>query len=544
MTIPPERRPLLYAALAVAAAAFLLYSPSLGYAFVYDDHVDVRQVDAVFVPGAWTDLFTSASARLYRPLKYLSYRLDYLVGGWSPAVFHFSNLLAHAAVCALLVLLLHRRDRPIGPAALGGLWFALHPVHTEAVAWISGRANLLSAAFVLLSVLAARRWADTGSRRALAGCFAAALAGAFSKEDALILPAVFLLLAVAAAPARRRWLAATGVAAAAAALYLLPRQLILGQLAQVPREVPLSTHLLALPRFILHDLKQLVAPTQLAVDQPVDFSPAPLALLLVAALALLILIPRVPGWLRLALAWFFLFLAPVSGLVPLNQAVADRFLYLPAMGGALALCELFARADRHGRFVRPLAGALLVALAVRTTLHLPTWRNDQTLWEQALRVNPLSWRGWNNLAVLANQRGDFAAALPLTEQALALRPGYPEALTARGFARRGLGQLKEAEADYRQALAADADQPALLFLLADLLQQTGRLDEAARAYDDLFARRPHHVDARINAGVLAIQRGRKDEAIAHWQAALRADPGNADAARNLAIAQREAATPP
>ena len=61
MNLPPERRPLLYAALAVAAAAFLLYSPSLGYAFVYDDHVDVRQVDAVFVPGAWTDLFSNAS---------------------------------------------------------------------------------------------------------------------------------------------------------------------------------------------------------------------------------------------------------------------------------------------------------------------------------------------------------------------------------------------------------------------------------------------------------------------------------------------------
>ena len=539
MSEPAARRSVRWAALAVAAAALLLYAPSLRYAFVYDDHVDVRQVDAVFVPGAWPSLFTTASARLYRPLKYLSYHLDFLAGGWAPFAFHLDNLLWHAGVCALLVALLHRPGRPVWPAALGGLWFAWHPVNCEAAAWISIRGNLMSAAFVLLAVAAARRWAESGSPRLLAACFAAALAGMFSKEDALMLP-VALALPALAGRAPRRWLAAAGVAALAAALYLVPRHFILGSLAQVPREVPLAAHLLAFPRIVVEYLGLLAFPARLCVDRAVDFAPAPVALVAVAALGAAVLVPRVPRWLRGAIAWFLLFLVPVSGLVSLNQAMADRFLYLPAMGGAYVLCELAARAGRFQRITAAGLVAVLVALGARTALHLPAWRSDAALWEQTLQVNPHSWRGLNNLAVLANQRGDFAAALPLVERSLALRPGYPEALTARGFALQGLGRRAEAEADYRRALAADADQPAVLFLLADLLQQAGRLDESAQVYADLFARRPHHVDARINAGVLAIQRGRLDEAIAHWEAALRADPGNPDAARNLAVARRQA----
>ena len=95
----------------VAALAFLVYAGSLKNDFVYDDLVDIREVDTVFTPGAWPEMFYTASARLFRPFKYLSYHLDNVIWGWKPMGWHLANLFWHVLTCCLLLAFLRRVGR-------------------------------------------------------------------------------------------------------------------------------------------------------------------------------------------------------------------------------------------------------------------------------------------------------------------------------------------------------------------------------------------------------------------------------------------------
>ncbi|MGV3755634.1 MAG: hypothetical protein ACO1QS_09660, partial [Verrucomicrobiota bacterium] len=170
----------------VFLAGLLIFWPGAKGEFIYDDHVDIRNVDNVFIPGAWTELFATASAQLYRPVKYLSYHLDNVLFGWKPEGWHWQSFIWHALNGALVFLLAKRWGATAMAAALGGLWFAIHPVHAEAVVWISSRASLQSTTGVLLMLFCYDRWRQSERKGDLAGLLFAAFIGFFSKEDALM----------------------------------------------------------------------------------------------------------------------------------------------------------------------------------------------------------------------------------------------------------------------------------------------------------------------------------------------------------------------
>ena len=168
----------------------LLFSPVFCATFVYDDADFV--VDNPILSAPWlniTAVFTTAyppqhpEQKLYRPLVTLSYALDKAVTG-KPAGFHVTNVLWHLAVVAMLVALLRQLDVPAPGWTLAGAvaFFAWHPLTTESVAWVAGRAELMAAFFVLASLRATRR--DRPAVAALA--YAAAL---LCKESAVMTPA-------------------------------------------------------------------------------------------------------------------------------------------------------------------------------------------------------------------------------------------------------------------------------------------------------------------------------------------------------------------
>ena len=240
---------------AVALAAFLAHAGSLAGGFVYDDHRFVEENPAIRTledPGRFFTDPSTASAEagvepdVYRPLRTLDFALAHAAFGKRPAYWHLMNALLHAANAALVLLLLRRMfdragpgapglpappaaGRVPAPAVLGALVFAVHPVTSEAVAWVSSRGDLLALLLVLLALEAAAR---RGALRTVVATVLVALA-CLAKESAVIafalLPLRDLALPREARPPGRTTVVRTALLAGVAAAYFVLRASVMPQ---------------------------------------------------------------------------------------------------------------------------------------------------------------------------------------------------------------------------------------------------------------------------------------------------------------------------
>ncbi len=511
--------------LAVALAASVT---SLRNGFVYDDVAAVaqdarihslRHPSGLFAMSYWKD---DVRDRIYRPITTASFAVDWAAGGGSPLSFHVTNVALHLVVC-MLVFALARRVLGDGAAALvAALWFAVHPVHVEVVANVVGRSELLAAAGYLGAVLAyaaegeAATTRPAGPRRALLsvlvlGCAAIAYGG---KEHALTLPAA-LILADAWAGRHdgfsgfRRALARhaiTWAGALAVALgYLGARHAVLGttfgggsvgagleSLGAAGRAVVMAPAALVWTRL-------LAVPLHLSADySPAHFVPqATLTLAHAAGVALVAgvlfaawtLRRRAPA-LTFGVVWLLVTAAiAANAIFPTGVLLAERVLYLPSVGVALALGALWR--ELRGRAVWPATAVVLALLAARTLARVPVWRDPERFYSALVRDAPDSYRShW--------------------------------ATGARAFER---GRAREGEIEILNAIRIYPGDGVLL-------QELGEHYAAARMWApaDRFLTVAWRVDSlRTDAAILAvlarIRLGRPDSALALGLEALRRFPG-------------------
>jgi tetratricopeptide (TPR) repeat protein len=305
-------------------------------------------------------------------------------------------------------------------AFAGALLFALHPAHTEAVAYISGRSTSMMAFFYLGSVLAYLRG---GPRWLSPALFAAALA---TKEVAVTLP--FALLLCDALDPRR-------------ALDLrrqLPHWLVLGAgfalMAALPRYREMLEASLALRSFgeqfqlqvaaIARHAAVLVLAVPPNIDPQVPPVPAVAGLAVFAAIAVGIALLRVQPWYAFALLWFFLHLAPTNSILSRLDAVNDRQLYLASIG-PLALAGLAIARLPRARLLLLVAMALL--LGTGRVLRNQDYRSEAALWSDTVRKSPGSARAWNNLGYALQLEGRREEACAAYARALRLDAGYLQA---------------------------------------------------------------------------------------------------------------------
>jgi hypothetical protein len=579
---PRERRPRIRPAalltlLALVVLASVPFLSGLDGGFVEDDHPIIRgnpnlraggDLWRVFTQNYWHTLGRDG---LYRPLTVLSYGIDRMVwgedpasGAPSPAGIHRTNLLLHV-LGTLLVLAVLRRRLPGGAAWIGAGLFAVHPVHTEAVVHLVGRAELLMAIF-FLGGLGLHGRSGSAARAGAAACYLAAL---LSKESGVTLPAILVVEAwlrsrdERAGDFVRRHVLTLWPYAVALGAYLTVRGLVLGATSSPPRPfvlyVPGQFVAFADPApgevtfTMLHALAEylrlLVLPLHLSADYsgfPHHLGVTPAValsagvLLTLAALAVWALrrgSPEPACW----YAWFLLTLLPVSNLVVVSGVImAERVLYLPSV----AICALgsVAIAATPRRLQLALAGAVLAGFALLTHRRAPIWNDPVALFEDA--VGRGRYHGHIALTGLAGEYARLIAEDPAREAAL-LQP----ALSA---------------AERSVAAAPNAQN---LAHLAFLLERAGRLGESLESWEHLRRSQPSHqryhaevsrlldaVLARpaarqdlakvIAVGALSLQVGQEDgdwngvtwwlqalaRALDAWAAAAAAPPGVAERA--------------
>jgi hypothetical protein len=421
------RRDLAPAVLLLAVAA--AYATSFAGGFQFDDWNVIVDEPRVRSLEAWW-----RSMPGMRPLLKLSYALNH-ESGLGLAGFHAANVALHAAN-ALLALGILRRLEPGGhprAALAGALVFALHPVQTEAVTYLSGRSTALAATFALASVLAwqAGRARGRGALTHVASplLLAASLA---AKELAAVLPAALVVLHLSDRARPPSWRGAlrdtaghwavVALAAAAFAAGPYPRMLreslaLRGPVENVLTQVR-AVGWLAGQLVLVHRLDADPAlPAVRVAGAGVVLLAAALLALALWAVAALRRRPAAPATL-----WFLLWLAPAGWWLPRAEPANDRQLYVALLAPAWLVGRWLAAWASSGRARAAAAAALLAALAGATAARSLVYRDEVGFWEDVARKSPHGARAFNNLGWALAQEGRAAEAEAAFRRAVALDP--------------------------------------------------------------------------------------------------------------------------
>ncbi len=526
--------------LLVALAVILCYGATVSYDLVWDDRGILSKVAGIVdrdgVAGLfWTDWFPGTV--YYRPLTLISFWADSRLAAFFPPAFHLTSILLHLAV-SILVLRLLLRLFPKGQGPLwGALLFAVHPVHVESVAFVSGRTDLLASFFVLLSLLAWLRWREgtTARGRWLAAAAITFFLACMSKEVAFIFPITLLAWDRLAFPGggeiqgwwrrNRSWL---GAFTAMAALYL-PLFLVLGNSLSrtggvVGGIAAGAGDLRRVPLFLCKYLSALVIPFphKVVYDTP-DLS---LGILTIVGCLLYILAHlairghhgRVVVW--ASLAWTMAFLLPTSGLLAgKNFFWAERFLYLPSVGTSLLLSSLLGTrmasptAPRREWAWAVFLAVLLAFLAVTTSARNGDWKDEKTLFSRIAADSPDSPSGYYNLGMVLFREGRREEAIKAFGKAVNIRPLDPQPLLAMGRVMgEGLGRWQDAATTYRKALDIDPRQAPVWNRLGVALLKQGLWEEGVSAYRKAIDLDPGDPDAHGGVTVALRAMGREAEA--------------------------------
>lgn len=411
--------------------------------------------------------FGRGQGNFYRPLVSLTFAADYALTpapgaregasallDLSPLVFHLGNLLWHLLAACLCFALLTCLDAPRFVRAVAPLIFVVHPLHTEAVAYISGRADLLSATFMLAALCLALSGGPGGRvvLRCLASlfCFAAALC---SKESSSIYPLLLAVLLLLQLEPWKRVKAETGhlvrqsmplvLALAVLGGYAALRMTVLhfgAPQAGGSTASPLPQRLVETLQAFAFYLRALFVPVHLHMEQSLADTPRWTAVLgfggLAACIAILVAAVRKRRkHTAMGLAWFLAAWLPISGLFPLNAPMAEHWMYVPMIGFWWALADLLwagvqkfeAVYPRSGAVAAVATGLLVLFLGGMTVARNNEWSNNERLFLATLRENPESARVNYNLAVeYQDLRGNPAGARRHYEEVLRLgrRAGF------------------------------------------------------------------------------------------------------------------------
>jgi hypothetical protein len=386
----------------LGALAVIAYLPSLAGPFHFDDFNVIVDYPTVHT---WGVFFANAGAGVRAVLK-ASYVLNWTLDP-SPLGFHIVNIGLHALNTVLLFFIGRNlipdnvRNYSVSPAPLAALLFALHPMQTEAVTYISGRSSSLMAAFYLGALLAYLR----GAHWTLS-CLLFVLAVA-TRETAVTLPAALLLIELCRGTPwrtivqrqRAHWLLL-----AAGAVVILLSQRYFDLLAYGYGQRSLGENLLTQIGGVSYLVWHLVGLQDLNIDPALptltEWTPA-LAfqgLLLLTLFALGIANIRRRPWLAFGILWFFLQLAPTNSIVPRLDVANDRQVYLACWGLFFALAVQI-------EWPRAVAVALCIVFAGASVMRQLDYRDEITLWEASVRSSPWNARAHNNLGYAYYQAG-------------------------------------------------------------------------------------------------------------------------------------------
>ncbi|MBU1125476.1 MAG: tetratricopeptide repeat protein [Candidatus Omnitrophica bacterium] len=492
--------------LVLAVLCFLVYSNSFHNQFISDD-----------IPG----ILNNPAIR--QPLKFLFYpdtvlsSLNYLIGQDNPFVYHLTNTLLHAA-STILVFLFLKSLFLLEAAFLGAAVFAVHPVHVEAVAWISGRPYPILA-IVLLGVYLFFRKAleDTFKVRYYVASLLLFLY--FSVKQFTLAPYIPVFLIVADVSFSKDWRCHwkwwIPFISIAAVRLLLAYFSIVQRIQSVAQDTGggFANPLFNMAYSFFAHAGLLLFPAKLTLyHEPAIISQWALNLELVGLGVCLVLLPflfRKARRLFFALVLLIIFLAPTYSPVQISWLVAERYLYVPVLSLGMLWAygyERLAKKLSAKKKILVMIGIFVIAsYSVRTVSRNEDWKTPGRFWRQTVEVSPVSPRAHNNMGDVYSREGNSAGAEFSFKRAIELKPDYAEA--------------------YHN--------------LANIYQHQSRFIEAAQMYKNAISFKPGLFESQYNLGLIYLAQQELDLAMEQFNKSLQLRPADANARKALSLVVRK-----
>lgn len=579
-------------ALILLTGACLLYFKTFGSTWTYDDFmVLVENPDIRSIRQFLQDTYPG------RPLRELTYLLDYKLFGLNPAGYHIQQFFWHGLNAFLIYTLVRRLVGDPWVAWLASLLFLVHPIQVEVVANVSHRKELLALAFALLSLIAYIEGFQADRRRWNWFLFAFALyfVACQAKQNVVGLPFVWAAYEVSCVSPKNRLLTrfrfgglVVGFFGIAAFLYwffaIFSSPNFFEDIGGLQRKFAVSSewglyaYYLTIIKSLSFILLRLIMPLRLAPEYTYSI-PLGWADSWVVTSIFLITLYFIVLWqsfLRHKTIFLALVLVGVTWVPALNffgyflYPAADRYLYAPSAGLFIVLSFIVCRLLPESRvLLSAVSGITLALLCVLCWQQISVWQTNYSLYTHALEINPLSSQALKGLGKYAYEEGNFETSLEFFNRTIKISPEDPETLNSIGAVYGAMGRGTEALQFFRQSLAmkpdfvhaniniglalgkvGDVDQainyltkaiasnPGIdrsYIILAEIYLDQGQLQLAEETVDRGLTANPKSIELSFQFGMLLYKFGKYGEALKCFYQVLEQDPDHEGALINLAL---------
>ena len=520
--------------LLISALTFLLYANVIHGEFQFDDdkgiadNIRIKDLGNFFKTTSPFSVLTSG-----RPVTDLTFALNYHFGRLDPIGYHIVNILLHIAVSILVyffikkTLLLSNFRHSFSPEKIAlfiSAVFAVHPINTQAVSYISQRAEVLSALFYLASLLLFIKAVEQKSFLRISSFYlpaaAAFLLSLSSKTTAVSLPFVLLTYDYWFFPERslNKRIKFYGPLIACVLVFSIFYISRLGMSQEIGfsiREITLSQYLLTQFRVILTYMKLLLVPVSQNLDYDYQISKSLFevrtllpAIFIFCLIALSFIFRKKHQLISFGILWFFLLLAPTSSVIPVTDVIYEHRVYLASIGFFLSICF-------SGLWLLEIAGkryfnktknviAVLIAVFLIASFSYATQRRNE-VWKTRLGL-------WSDVAAKSS--------------------GKPRAHFNLGHALLEKGRYPEAIQEFNMTLKCDNDgsvnRADVLAQIGAALIQMNMLDDAISVFREGLKLSPAHLAILNNLTIALIEKDLTDQALLYAEMALMAYPSNGD----------------
>jgi len=556
----------------IPAFSLLLYVNTTHGKFVYDDFKII--VENCFIkewryfPKIFTkDYFTISGEMSYRPIVTITYFIDYALWRSKPFGFHLTNVILHTLNTVLFYLFLNAVLQNKKIVLLSALFFVTHLALLETINCIGYREDLLSATFLLVSLIYFVK-SDTilykkSDKRRFTLYYAisliAYLCALFSKEMAITFPVLLLLFVVFSdqkiwPDVVKRFKGIYTGYIAVSLFYVIIRFVIFTNPALKATYQPggFWVNTFTMIKILASYIQLSFFPFNLNADYVVPLVKTPLEgsfilsiTFLISIFILFAILIKSRNMFSCWMAWFFIMILPVMNILPIGNIMAERYLYIPVMGFCVAKGILIYRITDRTLSPRAIPLRRIVQLTLVTLMiggygfsiirKNGNWRDEFTLWTKTIRRAPDSHRAHSNLGNVYMESGFTERAQMEYQTALAINPKSAHAHSNLGTVYSKQGNIDKAFIEYKEAIRLDSDYAQPHNNLGNIYFNQGHIDKARAEYEEALRIKPNYAHAHNGLGSVYDAIGDIDMAFREFKKSLYYDNRYIHAINNLGV---------
>ncbi|MAG08142.1 hypothetical protein CMO89_01610 [Candidatus Woesearchaeota archaeon] len=493
-------------------AVLIVYSNIFRNEFVWDDNFFIVEREEIKDLRNIPSFFAQDAEGLYRPMRTVFYAVSYALWKENPFGYHVNSVLIHIITSILVYLIILRISAKPKLSFLAALLFAVHPIHIEAVTFITANFDMLGVIFYLLAFLYYLK-AENNRFYFYIISVLFFLLGVFSNEFVVTLPLVLvcydLLYKNLKKPTfflKMKYYIPYFIIAIG---FLFIRFRLRGVFARVESyQASYFGKLFTMPQVIIRYIQLLFTPINLSVDHGVSIALLPgiifFSFILLLVIGFAFMLRKKSKLASFSIFWFFITLLPVMNIVPIQRMMAEVYLYLPSIGFCIFFAWLIRKIPKlkfrnaKGCYILIMV-IVLGSYSVITVKRNTIWKDEFSLWSNAIKTSPESSKAHSNLALELDKRGLYDKAIE----------------------------------EYKLSIQLNPNRAKTYFNLGVAYGKTGTVDEAIIAYTTSLELKPGNAEAYNNRGILYIKKDLPDLAISDFKNALDLKPGFVQAYVNL-----------